>query len=149
MKKGGKPNAETALTPRDVVEVCPYPGCGRRHPALWVHAGQCHHREEGGLYCMTPARIYQRRAGLYCFTHSIERDLTVGIALEMGQLIPLGEGLWRVASDSTPGQSYLVQLADGAAVCDCLGNRNGSRKECKHIGRARRAEESLINVRNE
>jgi hypothetical protein len=132
-----------------VLEHCPYPGCGRRHPAFWVHAGQCHHRDDDGLFCRNPARVYQGRAGLLCLAHSIERDPEVGLVVAMGQLIPLGDGLWRVGSDSTPGQSYLVQLADDGAVCDCLGNRNGSRKDCKHIDRARRAEERLVNVRNE
>lgn len=137
------------LGPNDVLEKCPYPNCGRSHPALWVHAGQCHQRERSGLYCPYPARTYQGRAGLFCYEHSIERDPVLGLALETGQLVQVGDGLWRVASDSTAGQSYLVQLFGAAAVCDCLGNRNGSRRECKHIRRVKAAEERLINARND
>ncbi len=121
--------------------------CGRRHPAIWKHDGECqiHGCEEPALVYRNKSGRGKARAGLFCLEHSVEAtsgELATVLDLQPAALIErLSEHRFLVHSrpkkNYDPTHVYEVDVGlDGACVCNCPGYYG--RQSCWHINAVRK-----------
>jgi putative transposase len=68
--------------------------------------------------------------GIWLMTASRRELRALHIVAEKG-VTEIGDGLFAVVSRSDPGKRYIVRIADGKRMCECMDFAKG--KKCKHI----------------